>query len=45
MEEIFIKILQFGLTPNMFYVLHCMHNNIVPNKSINTWGNVMLFSV
>jgi len=25
-----------GLTPNMFYVLYCMHNNIVPDKSVNT---------
>ena len=36
MEEIFFKMSEMGLTPNMFYVLYCMHNNIVPVKSVNT---------
>ena len=36
MNEIFLKIIEKGLTPNMFYVLYCMHSNIVPNKSVNS---------
>ena len=36
MGEIFFEISQMGLTPNMFYVLYCMHNKIVPDKSVNT---------
>ncbi len=27
---------QMGLTPNMLYVLYCMHNNIIPDKSVNS---------
>ena len=35
MQEVFNKLIKAGLTPNSFYVLHCMHNNIVPNKIVN----------
>ncbi len=27
---------QMGLTPNMFYVLYCIHINVVPDKSVNS---------
>jgi hypothetical protein len=36
MKEIFLKMSEAGLTPNMFYVLHCIHSNIVPDKSVNS---------
>ena len=36
MEEIFFKMNSAGLTPNMFYVLYCMHTNVVPDKSVNS---------
>ena len=36
MKEVFVKISQIGLTPNAFYVLYCIHNKIVPDKSVNT---------
>lgn len=36
MKEIFLKVFQYGLTPNMFYVLHCIHSNTVPDKSVNS---------
>ena len=35
MQEVFNKLIKAGLTPNSFYVLHCIHNNIVPNKLVN----------
>ena len=35
MTEIFIKIIQQGLTPNAYYVLHCIKDKIVPHSSIN----------
>lgn len=35
MEEVFNKIIKFGLTPNEFYVLYCIYSNIVPDKSVN----------
>jgi hypothetical protein len=35
MTEIFIKIIQQGLTPNAYYVLHCIKEKIVPHSSIN----------
>lgn len=35
MGEIFFKLISAGLTPNTFYVLYCMHHNIVPDKSVN----------
>jgi hypothetical protein len=36
MQEVFNKLIKAGLSPNSFYVLYCMHNNIVPDKSVNT---------
>jgi len=35
MTEIFIKIIQQGLTPNAYYVLHCIKDKIVPHSLIN----------
>jgi len=35
MQEVFNKLIKAGLTPNSFYVLHCIHNNIVPSKIVN----------
>ena len=36
MGEIFLKMSQAELTPNMFYILYCMHAGIVPDKSVNS---------
>ncbi len=36
MGEVFFKITAFGLTPNAFYVLYCIYNKIVPDKSVNS---------
>jgi len=36
MQEIFFKMSQVELTPNMFYILYCMHAGIVPDKSVNS---------
>jgi hypothetical protein len=35
MIEIFMKGIQQGLTPNTFYVLYCIKENIIPHNSIN----------
>ena len=35
MQEVFDKLINEGLTPNQFYVLYCIHNNIVPDKFVN----------
>lgn len=35
MQEVFNKLMKADLTPNAFYVLYCIHNKIVPNKSVN----------
>ena len=35
MQEVFNKLIKAGLTPNSFYVLYCIHNKIVPSKSVN----------
>jgi hypothetical protein len=35
MTEIFTKLIQNGLTPNAFYVLHCIKEKIVPHKFVN----------
>jgi hypothetical protein len=35
MKEIFDKLIKNELTPNSFYVLHCIKENIVPNKFVN----------
>jgi hypothetical protein len=36
MGEIFFKMSQAELTPNMFYILYCIHAGIVPDKSVNS---------
>lgn len=36
MQEVFDKLIKAGISPNAFYVLYCIHNKIVPNKSVNT---------
>jgi hypothetical protein len=35
MMEIFSKLIKEGLTPNSFYVLHCIHNKIVVANFVN----------
>lgn len=35
MQEVFNKLMKAGLTPNAFYVLYCIYNKIVPDKSVN----------
>jgi len=35
MTEIFTKLIQQGLTPNSFYVLHCIKESIVPHNFVN----------
>lgn len=35
MTDIFIRLIQEGLTPNTYYVLHCIKEKIVPNKFVN----------
>jgi len=35
MQEVFSKLISIGLTPNSFYVLYCIHKNIVPDKSVS----------
>lgn len=35
MTEIFFKLIENNLTPNTFYVLHCIKDNIVPNNYVN----------
>jgi hypothetical protein len=35
MNEIFNKLIKLGLTPNSFYYLYSLSQNIVPNKFIN----------
>jgi hypothetical protein len=35
MTEIFTKIIENRLTPNTFYVLYCIKENIIPDKFIN----------
>jgi hypothetical protein len=35
MTEIFIKVIEQGLTPNSFYILYCIKEKIVPHKSVN----------
>lgn len=36
MEEIFTKLLNYGLTPNSFYVLYSFKSNIVCSNSVNS---------
>ena len=35
MTEIFNKLIENGLTPNSFYVLYCIKENLIPHNSIN----------
>lgn len=35
MTDIFTRLIQEGLTPNTYYVLHCIREKIVPHKSVN----------
>lgn len=36
MNEIFNKLIKVGLTPNTYYYLHCISENISPNKFVNS---------
>ena len=35
MTDIFTRLIQEGLTPNTYYVLHCIREKIVPHKTVN----------
>lgn len=35
MTEIFNRLIQEGLTPNTYYVLHCIKEKVVPHKFVN----------
>jgi hypothetical protein len=35
MEDIFLKLVREGLTPNGYYVLHCIKNSIIPCSFVN----------
>jgi hypothetical protein len=35
MTDIFTRLIQEGLAPNTYYVLHCIKEKIVPNKFVN----------
>jgi len=35
MDEIFNKLLKVNLTPNTYYVLHCIREKVVPNNFVN----------
>jgi hypothetical protein len=35
MEDIFLKFVKEGITPNCYYVLHCIKTSIVPNSFVN----------
>lgn len=35
MTDIFTRLIQEELTPNTYYVLHCIREKIVPHKSVN----------
>ena len=35
MTEIFIKLAENKITPNSFYVLNCIKENIIPNSYVN----------
>lgn len=35
MTDIFTRLIHEGLTPNTYYVLHCVREKIVPHKSVN----------
>jgi hypothetical protein len=35
MTDIFTRLIQEGLTPNTYYVLHCIREKLVPHKFVN----------
>ena len=35
MTEIFLKFIKEGITPNAYYILHCIKHKIMPNTYIN----------
>ena len=35
MTDIFTRLIQEDLTPNTYYVLHCIREKIVPHKFVN----------
>lgn len=35
MEDIFLKFVKEGITPNSYYVLHCIKTSIVPNSFVS----------
>lgn len=35
MEEIYSRLLKMGLSPNTFYVLHCIHKSMIPASFVN----------
>ena len=35
MEDIFIKLVREGITPNSYYILHCIKNGIIPCSFVN----------
>ena len=35
MQEVFLKIINAGLTPNAFYILYCVYTKVKPDKSVN----------
>jgi hypothetical protein len=36
MEEVFNRLLKAGISPNSFYVLYSIYNNVVPDKLVNS---------
>jgi len=35
MEDIFLKLVREGITPNSYYILHCIKDGIIPNSFVN----------
>lgn len=35
MEEIYLRLLKMGLSPNAFYVLHCINKSMIPANFVN----------
>jgi hypothetical protein len=36
MEEVFNRLIKAGISPNSFYVLYSIYNNVVPDKLVNS---------
>jgi hypothetical protein len=36
MEEVFNRLIKAGISPNSFYVLYSVYNNVVPDKLVNS---------